>query len=107
MALGDVRIIIAPYFYILCIDTATNLKPCFFGHEHKLWIRYSIVHILQQPVAKTNRAAKSGCFSSCTTVILYGRNLINFVAVKADPSETAVSCTKRLNDFRGLTCSHA
>ncbi|PNF28127.1 hypothetical protein B7P43_G11874, partial [Cryptotermes secundus] len=39
---------------------------------------------------------------SCTTVTLYGRNLINFVAVRADPSETPVSCAKRLNDFRGL-----
>jgi hypothetical protein len=27
--------------------------------------------------------------------------------VKADPSETPVSCAKRLNDFRGLICSRA
>jgi hypothetical protein len=40
-------------------------------------------------------------------LILYGRNLINFVAVKADPRETPVSCAKRLNDFRGLICSRA
>jgi hypothetical protein len=56
---------------------------------------------LQKPIL----AAKSGCFSLCTTAILYWRNLINFVVVKADPSETPVSCAKRLNDFRGLTCS--
>jgi hypothetical protein len=31
----------------------------------------------------------------------------NFVAVKADPSETPVPCAKRLNDFRGLICSRA
>jgi hypothetical protein len=30
-----------------------------------------------------------------------------WVAVKADPSETPVSCAKRLNDFRGLICSRA
>jgi hypothetical protein len=30
--------------------------------------------------------------------------VINSVAVKADPSETPVSCA---NDFRGLLCSHA
>jgi hypothetical protein len=54
---------------------------------------------LQKPIL----AAKSGCFSSYTTVILYGRNLINFVAVEADPSETPFSCAKRLNDFRELT----
>jgi hypothetical protein len=76
------------------------MKPCFIGHEQKLWIHDSIVHILQQPLA-----AKSGCFSSCTTVILYGRNLIDFVAVKTDPSETPVSYAKLLNDFRGLACS--
>jgi hypothetical protein len=40
-------------------------------------------------------------------VILYGRNLINFVAVKVDPSETPVSCAKLLNDFRGLIFSPA
>jgi hypothetical protein len=33
--------------------------------------------------------------------------LINFVGVKADPSETPVSCAKRLNDYRGLICSRA
>jgi hypothetical protein len=37
--------------------------------------------------------------SSRATVIFYGRNLINFVAVKADPGETPVSCAKRLNNF--------
>jgi hypothetical protein len=37
----------------------------------------------------------------------YGQNLINFVAMKADPSETPVSCAERLNDFRGLICSRA
>jgi hypothetical protein len=33
--------------------------------------------------------------------------LIDFVAVKADPTETPVSCAKRLNDFRGLIYSLA
>jgi hypothetical protein len=45
--------------------------------------------------------------SANAQLILYGRNLINFVAVKADPSETPVSCAQRLNDFRGPTFSRA
>jgi hypothetical protein len=33
--------------------------------------------------------------------------MTNFVAVKADPSETPVFYAKRRNDFRGLICSRA
>jgi hypothetical protein len=41
------------------------------------------------------------------------RNILNCdfnvknMAVKADPSETPVSCAKHLNDFRGVICSRA
>lgn len=51
--------------------------------------------------------AKSGCFNSCTTVILNVQNLINFVAVKVDPSKTLVSCATCLNNFWGLIWSRA
>jgi hypothetical protein len=44
---------------------------------------------------------------ACTTLTLHGRNFINLVALKAEPTDTSVSCDNRLRDFRKLIFNRA
>jgi hypothetical protein len=65
----------------LCADMATNVKPRFINHEQKLWIHNSIMHILQQSVAKTNSCCLIWSFQlmhSCYFI----QTKFDFVAVK-------------------------